>query len=89
MDDKTINQFPATPHVFRVIGETNESLSEEKFYRSASETHLKDVLLEQPIDEGGFISFQIHPIEVLPAKSTHTCPHCGESFDELEQVEDV
>lgn len=59
------------------------------YFNAPSESAVTSHLINQKLDNGGFLSFTVEEISSLPPESGITCPHCQKQITDERKVINV
>lgn len=61
----------------------------KEYYRSETELQVQKALKLETVEQGGFVTYSIREVEVLPEGMFISCPSCESRFESPDRVKTI
>ena len=72
--------------IFKVSGYKPVIGNKVEYFRASSESRVLAHIKSVGPDLGGFVTYSVEQVEVLPLEVNITCPSCGHDFESPDRV---
>ncbi len=75
--------------IFKVTGYKPVVGNKVEYFRASSESRVLQYIKSKGPDVGGFVTYSVQQIEILPLEVNISCPSCGHEFESPDRVENL
>lgn len=73
-------------NIFKVTGYKPVVGNKVEYFRASTETQVLQYIKSIGPDEGGFVTYSVEEVEVLPLEVHIECPNCNTKFESPDRV---
>lgn len=72
--------------IFKVTGYRPVVGNKVEYFRAPSEQHVLEYIKSEGPEVGGFVTYSVEEVEVVPVDVNIECPNCGANFESPDRV---
>ena len=74
---------------FKVTGYKPVIGNQVEYFKASSESHVYRYIKSVGPEEGGFVTYSVEEVEVLPPELSINCPNCDHKFVSPDRLKDL